>query len=186
MTPQRIPAAQSLDERQRTLLAEMRTGPDGQPLNLFRVLVHYPLLLDRVAALGRVFLREGTLPVRERELVILRVAARVRSRYELAQHARMGHDLGVLGEADLDRIVQPGIDGWTPQEAAMLRLADELLDADAVGDATWAAAAAHLDERQLLELVFMVGYYRMLAGFLSSAGVPVEAAVAIPPQAAGW
>jgi AhpD family alkylhydroperoxidase len=183
--PPRLSEPETLDDRQRELLASMRAGPDGTPLNLFGVLAHHPLLLDRVAALGRVFLREGTLPPRERELVILRVAQSLRCRYEFAQHVRLGRDVGVT-EADVERIVQPGVDGWPTRDAAVLRFADELLESDDVGEASWNATAALLDAEQLLELVFLVGYYRMLAGFLRSTSVALEDSVPLPAQAEDW
>jgi AhpD family alkylhydroperoxidase len=181
----RLSEPETLDEHQRVLLASMRTGPEGRPLNLFGILVHHPLLLDRVASLGRVFLREGTLVPRERELVILRVARSVQCRYEFAQHVRLGLDAGVT-EVDVERIVRPGLDGWTAREAALLRFADDLLESDDVDETTWNAVAALLDTMQMLELVFLVGYYRMLAGFLRSASVPLEASVPLPAQARSW
>jgi 4-carboxymuconolactone decarboxylase len=184
---QRIPDATELDDAQRELIDAMRVDSTGRTLNLFRVLVHHPLLLDRVAALGRVFLREGTLPARERELVILRVSWRLRSRYEFAQHVRLGRAEGVT-DTDVERVAREELDGWPAHEAAFLRLADELLEADAVGEATWQEAASRLDTQQLLELVWLVGYYRMLAGFLRAVGIPVEDTVEVPRQAAapGW
>jgi alkylhydroperoxidase family enzyme len=185
VTPEpRLSEATALDDAQRELLAAMRTDDQGRPLNLFSVLVHYPLLLDRVAALGRVFLREGTLPARERELVILRVAWRVRSRYEFAQHARLGRQIG-LSDEEIERVAQEGLDGWTPDEAAALRVADQLLETDTLDDAAWHVAADRFDTHQLLELVFLAGYYRMLAGFLRSAQLAVEETIPVPPQAAG-
>jgi alkylhydroperoxidase family enzyme len=46
---------------------------DGKPLNIFGVLAHHPKLLDRFNRLGGLLLTRGTVPPREREIVILRV-----------------------------------------------------------------------------------------------------------------
>src|SRR5213083_2051212 len=57
----------------------------------------------------------GTLPRRESELVILRVAHRHGSAYEWTQHVGLGRQAGVT-EADLERIqAGPEAAGWSPR-----------------------------------------------------------------------
>ena len=48
---------------------------------------------------------------------------------------------------------------------------DELCSGDDLTDATWSAAAAEWGEEDLIELILLVGNYRMLAGFLNAARV---------------
>jgi alkylhydroperoxidase family enzyme len=43
-----------------------------------------------------------------------------------------------------------------------------------VGDATWAALAADLDEQQLLDLVFTVGAYDLVAMAFRAFGVELD------------
>lgn len=152
---------------------------DGRPLNIFTTLAHHPLLLKRYGALGGVFLALNRLPAREREIVILRVAWLTGSVYEFGQHTRIALALG-LGEDDIARIATPGTEGWEPAEVALLQAADELHAADRVGDETWAELRGRYTEAELLELLALVGFYRMTAGILNSAGVESE------PGLAGW
>jgi 4-carboxymuconolactone decarboxylase len=170
---QRIPAAGPSEERQE-LLARVLVDGQGRPLKIFTVLAHHPLLLRRAAALGAVFLGEGTtLPARERELVILRVASRVASGYELAQHTVIGRALG-LTEDELARVTESELVQWSDGDRALLCFTDQLLAGDDVSDEAWEPVAERFREPQLIELILLVGYYRMLAGFLRSARIPVE------------
>jgi alkylhydroperoxidase family enzyme len=45
----------------------------------------------------------------------------------------------------------------------MLRAVDELIGAGEIADATWRALAAEFDDQQLMDLVFTVGAYEILA-----------------------
>jgi 4-carboxymuconolactone decarboxylase len=62
----------------------------------------------------------------------------------------------------------PDAPGWSAADAALLRAADELHDLHTVSDATWAALSVHLDPRQRLDLLFLVGQYVLVAGVLNA------------------
>ena len=105
----------------------------------------------------------GRLPRRETELVILRVAHLSGCAYEFEHHTRLGRRAGVT-EAELVRVMEgPDAEGWTEREATLLRAVDSLHDHRDLDDDTWLALREHLDERRLLELLFLVGHYEMLA-----------------------
>ena len=53
--------------------------------------------------------------------------------------------------------------GWSPLDAALLRAAEELHAESMIRDTTWADLAISLDERQLIELVLLVGHYKTVA-----------------------
>ena len=71
----------------------------------------------------------------------------------------------------------PSDASWSAEDAVVLRAADELHDDAVVSDATWAALAGRYDDRQLIELVMLVGHYHMIAFTLNSLGVQVEPSV---------
>ena len=75
----------------------------------------------------------------------------------------------------------PGAPGWSPRQQLLLRTADEMHAAGEIGDELWAALAAELDERLLIELCMLVGHYEMLAMTLNSLRVQPEA----PPDRLG-
>ena len=63
---------------------------------------------------------------------------------------------------------------WSDDDRALLALADELADDDCVSDATWARLAERWDDAELVELLVLAGFYRMVSGFLNSAGVQLD------------
>ncbi len=107
----------------------------------------------------------GRLPRRETELVILRVAARAGSAYEWTQHAAMGARAG-LTEAEIAAL---RVDGtapehlWSDRDALLIRVTDELFATEDLSESTWALLAAEFDERTRIEVLMLVGHYRMLA-----------------------
>ncbi|MCU1679950.1 MAG: hypothetical protein JWQ81_689 [Amycolatopsis sp.] len=144
---------------------------DHPPLNLFSVLVKHPDLLEDWLPLA-MRVTNGVLPAADRELVTLRTALRCGSRYEWDQHAPVARAAG-LSESDLARIVNgPGDFGWSSAQRALLRCVDELHAMSTVTEVTWQELAAHYDERQLIELVILVGHYHEVAFVLNALRVP--------------
>ena len=173
----RIPVVEAPSEEQAKLLARSLLGPDGEPLNVFRTLVRNPELMKRINALGGYFLVHSSIDTRQRELVILRTATTTASPYEIGQHRWLGI-AGGLRETEIAAALDPATPyRWSADDAAVLRFVDELLARDTVCDATWESLSGHGDEGRL-ELLVLVGYYRLLAGVLNAAGIELDAAVA--------
>lgn len=162
---------------QRTLLR------DGRPLDIFRTLAWHPGLLKQFNRLGGFLLTRGLLPARERELVILRVGWCCRSEYEFGQHTLIGRETGLTDEEIL-RLIRPGHEGWGEGDRPLVAMVDELCRDDRVGDATWAELARRWNEAELVELLVLAGFYRLVAGFLNSAGVRREEGTPGWPDAA--
>jgi alkylhydroperoxidase family enzyme len=158
------------DDSIRELVAA-RADDSGAIPNIFTTLARHPRLFRRWLALGGVLLLEGTLPPRDRELVILRCAWNCRSGYEWGQHVVIGRAVGL----DDDQIARvPGgsdADGWDEFDRVLLSATDELHARAYISDSTWAALADRYDERQLIELTMLVGQYHLVAFALNSLGV---------------
>ena len=150
---------------------------DDRPkgLNVLGTLARHPALTRAFHTFNGHVQFATTLSTRQRELLVLRVAAVRRADYEWAQHVVLGRDAGLDGD-EIDRIAAgPDVPGWSPLDRALLRAVDELLDDAMVADATWKVLAAELDEQQLMDLVFTVGAYDLLAMALRSFGVELDA-----------
>lgn len=159
---------------QAELLARYRTFSGGEPYNIFRTLVRHPKLFKRSMVLATGLLVKGNLPERLREIVILRVAWRSGSDYEWGQHVRIGRATG-LTDAEMAVLATEDAEAdWSAADRLVITVTDELCAADDLSDATWSAALAEWGETDLMELIFLVGNYRMLAGFLNAARVELD------------
>lgn len=153
------------------------TRPGRDPLNIFSTMVHNRRVANRAVLLGGAFLGRGTIPGREREIVVLRVGHNASAVYEFGQHVVIGRREGLLDEEIADLARDELTRDWSAPDRALIAMADELCADDCVGDATWAALAERYTEEQLVELVVLAGYYRMISGFLNSAGVQLDEGV---------
>jgi alkylhydroperoxidase family enzyme len=149
---------------------------DDRPkaLNALGTLARHPELTKAFNTFNGYILFSSTLSPRQRELVVLRVASLRASDYEWRQHAILAADAG-LEEDEVRRIaLGPEAPGWSPVDAAMLRSVDELIGEGAVSTPTWESLAGELDEQQLMDLVFTVGAYEILAMAFRSFGVELD------------
>jgi alkylhydroperoxidase family enzyme len=132
-------------------------------LNALGLLAHHPALATAYHHFNGHVLFASTLSPRQRELLVLRVAALRDAAYEWAQHAVLAGDAGITS-SEVERIRSgPEAEGWSPVDAALLRAADELVHHARIGDATWAILADEFDTQQLMDVVFTVGAYDLLA-----------------------
>jgi alkylhydroperoxidase family enzyme len=149
---------------------------DDRPkgLNALGTLAHHPALTRAFNVFNGHVQFATTLSPRQRELVILRVAAVRESDYESAQHVVLAGDAG-LSSDEIARVAEgAGAPGWSPLERAMLAAVDELVAEATVTDATWAVLARELDEQQLMDLIFTVGAYDLLAMAFRAFGVELD------------
>jgi alkylhydroperoxidase family enzyme len=163
----------SWNDTQRTLAAEF--GHAGAPGNDLAIYLHHPVLAKNIMPFERYIATGSTLSARDREILILRTAAVSRSEYVWAHHAESARNAG-LGNDDLSRIARgPDAPGWSPFDATLLRTADQLHTSAFVDDPTWKALAARYDTRQLIDAVFTVAEFTMIAGTVNSLAVQLEA-----------
>lgn len=154
-------------------------APGLPPLNIFRTIAINEPLARGFLGLGGHLLRGEALPAREREIVILRVGWRAQSEYEFGQHTTIGLGAG-LTEREVSWLADVEAPEWSDDDAALVAMVDELCADDVVSEATWAALSGRWAETELLELLVLAGYYRLVSGLLNSAGVALE------PETPGW
>jgi AhpD family alkylhydroperoxidase len=136
------------------------------PPNLFLTMGRQPKLFRGWLRFAGRLMPGGTLPRRDTELVILRVAHLRDCAYEFDHHVRLGRRAGVSAD-DVTRLQSgPDADGWTDRERTLLRAVDALHTDQDLDDETWSELRKHLDEPQVIEFLLLVGHYEMLATFL--------------------
>jgi 4-carboxymuconolactone decarboxylase len=144
-------------------------------LNVLGILARYPALAQAFNTFNGHVLFGTALSPRQRELLVLRVATRRDAEYEWAQHVVLAADAGITPD-EIGRVVDgPDAPGWSALDAALIRSVDELLDDARITDGTWGVLAGELDVEQLMDLIFTVGAYDLLAMVFRSFGVPLDA-----------
>jgi alkylhydroperoxidase family enzyme len=139
----------------------------------FAIMSRHPRLYRSQIEAGIQLLGSGALPPQERELMVLRTAWLCGAPYEWAEHVAIARKLGITEEM-VDRItLGPEAPGWSELHRALLLAVAELVDDKMISDATWAILAAHLDDRQLIELPALVGQYVAVAMIQNSLRLPL-------------
>ncbi|MHA2260086.1 MAG: carboxymuconolactone decarboxylase family protein [Promethearchaeota archaeon] len=143
-------------------------------INILATMANYSKLYNRWRVFGNHVLYKSSLPIREKEILILRTGWLCNSKYEWAQHSLIGMRVG-LSEEEILRIKEgPDADGWSSFESTLLRAADELYVDSFISDSTWEELAKKYNIQQLLDVVFTVGQYTLTAMALNSLGIQLE------------
>jgi len=148
----------------------------GRPkgLNALGMLARHPALTRAFNTFNGHILFASSLSPRQREMLVLRVAAVRQATYEWRQHVVLAADAGITPD-EVARIEEgPGAAGWSPLDRALITAVDELLGDAMVTDRTWEVLAAGLDVEQLMDLVFTVGAYDLLAMAFRSFDVQLD------------
>lgn len=150
-------------------------GAGAAPVfNIFKTLANHPALASAFLRWGDQILFKSSLSPRLRELAILRVGWVTRAAYEWGHHVDIALNHAGMTATDVAIARAGPVAGSTAVDDALLRAVDELIADHFVSDATWAALATHFDPTQLIDLVFTVGNYTMVAMALNSFGVQLE------------
>ncbi|HQY71870.1 MAG TPA: carboxymuconolactone decarboxylase family protein [Pseudomonadales bacterium] len=150
---------------------------DARGVNGVGMMLNHPALAKAFLTFNNHVASASTVSRRIRELLILRIGWLRRSEYEFYQHIVLGRRAG-LSDEEIVRIESgPDAPGWDPVDAELLRAVDELHADACIGDATWARLSAHFDAKQLMDIVFAVGCYDVLAMAFKTFGVPFEPGV---------
>ena len=141
------------------------------------VILRHPALAKAFLTFNNHVAMANSVSKRIRELLILRVSWLRRSEYEFIQHVVLGRNAG-LSEAELERVqAGPDAPGWDPIEADLVRAVDELYADARIQDGTWSRLSAHFSTDQLMDIVFTVGCYEVLAMVFKTFGAQLERGV---------
>jgi alkylhydroperoxidase family enzyme len=153
-----------------------RLQREGRPkgANILGSLAHHPALARAFLTFNGHLLMATTLTERQRELLVLRVAAVSKSSYEWAQHLFLARDVG-LSDDEIAWIAW-GADApmWSVLDATLLRAVDELVEDGSISATTLQVLRDHLDVQQILDLIYTVGCYQSLAWMLRSFDIDLD------------
>jgi alkylhydroperoxidase family enzyme len=146
----------------------------GGPPNILTTLGQHPRLFRAWLRYSARLMPFGSLPRRDTELVILRVAWQCRSAYEWQQHVSIALRVGLTPEEVAGVAEGSSAGGFTERQRALLAVSDELIGQRALSDATWSAVQASLSDREAIELCLLIGHYQGLASAIGGLGIQVE------------
>ena len=150
-----------------TARAAINLPPLTDPDPYTSMMLRNPGLYQAQMTMGT-FLFQGRLPVRLREIAIVRIGWLSRAPFEFGEHVRMSKRLAGITDEEIERIlIGSTADGWSFEDRAILKAVEECLADACIGDATWSELTTFLDYAQQLELPLMIGVY-MATAFLQN------------------
>ena len=175
----RLSQVDEADLQEKTLasLAPYRDR-DGRIYAIWATLAHHEDALRRFLVFGNHVLAKNTLPLRSRELMILRIAARAGAAYEWDQHVRIARRAGLTD----DEILRGATGRWEDLDEldqVLLAATDSLLDRQGVTDDLWLRLEAHLSVQQIIDVLYTVGQYLTMATVINTLGVQPEGDLAL-------
>ena len=147
---------------------------NGEVLGVWSTCANAPRLCNAWLEFTDYLLRESSLPIRDRELLILRIGYLNQGAYEWAAHRGLALSVGISEDELKDITIGSSADSWSEWDSALLKAAEELHEAALVSEETWATLSRQYDKRQMMEVVFTVGQYNLVAMYLNSLGVQFE------------
>jgi alkylhydroperoxidase family enzyme len=148
-----------------------REGRD--PIALYRVLAHSPLLLRAYAGLARGLRYEAQTPRTLRELMILRTAQLTSSQYEWAHHRAMAQAAGVPEEQVAALEQWRTSDLFDPSERAALGAVEGIHEIS-LTDEAFAELEGTVGAGATVELVLLSAFYQAVARVIQAFGLEVE------------
>ena len=158
-----------------TLSPDVRDLLKRANLNVFTMWAHSPNTIGLIMELGAAQFAKLELPRSIRELVTLLGGRANSAEYEWVQHVPMAKAAGV-SEEQMAALKRGDLDAahFNPAELAALQLAAAVEAGPTVPDAVFKAAREQLGDRQVVELVGLVGYYWMLGRIATVFQVDVD------------
>lgn len=143
---------------------------DADKNPVLRTFAHHPALANVFSQFNVHILSGSTLPVKERQIAIMRTAWITKATYMWSSHLNTSRLCGLSDE--IYAPIQRGADDpyFTEFERTVIRAAEDLVRDHEVSDANWRALRAEWNERQMLDFLFTVGCYVMIAGVMRSTG----------------
>jgi 4-carboxymuconolactone decarboxylase len=145
---------------------EVPRAGSGQPrdpsrFDILGVLARHPAMAREFLGYNAFLLQRGELPLRLRELAILRLAHARRSAFFWGEHYRIATAAG-MAEGDMAKLAR-GNAGFDGVDRLVLEATDEMLADGRAKAQTWVRLVEELGTHQAMELIFVFGTYAMLA-----------------------
>lgn len=138
----------------------------GNVPNMFRTMAHRPEIFSTMIAHFEAILNTGTLPLRLKELVIVRTSQLNECEYCLASHSIIAKKLGWTPEQISDLANFAEREDFTPAEKAALRLAETMTrHSTKLSDEQFQELRGFYSEGEVVELMAAIGLFNYFNRF---------------------
>jgi uncharacterized peroxidase-related enzyme len=156
----------------------------GNVPNMFRTVAHRPEIFETMIAHFEAVLNTGTLPLKLKELIIVRTSQMNNCDYCLASHSRISKKLG-WSEDQLAHVDQYALrDDFTLQEKTGLRLAELMTRNERpLTDLEWQEMRDVFSEGEIVELMAAIGLFNYFNRFNNLLNMEATAPAAVAQTA---
>ncbi len=151
----------------------------GNVPNMFRTVAHRPEIFQTMIAHFEAVLNTGTLPLRLKELVIVRTSQLNNCEYCLASHSRIAKKLGWSEDQLLHLEEYAKRDDFTVAEKVALRLAELMTRNErSLTDEEWQEIRDVYSEGEIVEVMAAIGLFNYFNRFNNLLGMEATAPAA--------
>lgn len=172
--PRMAPAQpEDFTDETRAFLAKWSGGffKDADKHPVLLTFAHHPKLADLFSQLNIHLLTTSTLPVKQRQIAIMRLAWLSKAIFMWSSHLNTSVTCGL--DPEMFEPIKVGADDpyFTEFERTVIRATEELIADHKIGDANWRLLMQEWSEQQMLDFLFTVGAYTTVAYVMRSTGV---------------
>jgi hypothetical protein len=129
--------------------------------------------LDDISALLSQMFDSAQFPPRDREAMILRIAAQLHVDYPIPQHRMFAKNVG-MEDATIEAIIRrdfESLDEWTVQ---LCRICEEITENVTLSPESLETLVEHYGKNDTAKAVWLMGWFNMLVRFVGSTRIPIE------------
>jgi alkylhydroperoxidase family enzyme len=146
-------------------------------VNFFRMLGYSPGAFNPMIDLTNAIFRDLTISDYHKELMVLLLAAHENVAYEWEQHVSIAQAAGVrpdqfvaIAEGCLE-----DTEAFKENERVLLRFGQAILDKGKAPGVLFKHALEHFSLQELSDAIIVIGYYRMLSGYIQTFDIAIDA-----------
>lgn len=162
-----------------TLPADVQAKFDslGTKVNFFRMLGYSAGAYVPMIDLTNAIFRDLTISDYHKELLVLLVAAHEGVTYEWEQHVSIAQVAGVRPDQFIAIAEERTADAaaFTESEQVLLRFGKAILDKGKASGVLVKHALRHFSTEELSDAIIVLGYYRMVSGYIQTFDIEVDA-----------
>jgi alkylhydroperoxidase family enzyme len=146
---------------------------DWSSLNFSRVLAQHPGAYRVFVPYIDKVIRGSNLPPRDREILIIRTLALGGDVYEAHHHASIARKSGMT-QLQIEAVKAGEVSSLSRFDRSLIEAPEQLVRHHRISDDTWQSLSERYSSQQLMEVVFLVGCYSVMAMITLSFGIEVE------------